>query len=144
MTIIFFVLLCIALLLLIYLWRSDQPISFSKKEGKTQTDAPKKEQQKIMEVFDYYGTKILQENGAYTVNDKGRIVVFPNWELLPNQYKKMVHELDSRSLDKKNGDDYFMEILNGYYYVSMPGGKKKRYKTYQDIPAQIRKKLGKL
>jgi hypothetical protein len=95
----------------------------------------------VMEIFDYNGTKILHQDGTYTVNDKGVVTNYSNWNLLPNKFQRMVKELDNRSLGEK-GQDYFLEILNGYYYVSLPGGKKKRYNTLNDIPPQIRKRLG--
>ncbi|BDA77226.1 hypothetical protein LPTSP3_g01560 [Leptospira kobayashii] len=96
---------------------------------------------KVMEIFDYNGTKILHQDGAYTVNDKGVVTNYSNWNLLPKKYQSMVKELDNRSLGEK-GEDYFLEILNGFYYVSLPGGKKKRYDTIADIPPNIRKRLG--
>ncbi|TGN06458.1 hypothetical protein [Leptospira ilyithenensis] len=96
---------------------------------------------KAMEVFDYNGTKILHQDGNYTVNDKGVVTNYSNWNLLPKKYQSMVKELDNRSLGEK-GEDYFLEILNGFYYVSLPGGKKKRYDTIADIPPNIRKRLG--
>lgn len=97
----------------------------------------------IMEVFDYLGTKIIHENGSYTVNHKGRVGYYKNWDDLPLEYKKMVKELDSRSQETKGGDDYFLEILNGMYYLTMPGGKKKKYNSLSEIPTHIRKALGK-
>jgi hypothetical protein len=64
-----------------------------------------------------------------------------NWNLLPVKYQLMVKELDKRSLGEK-GQDYFLEMINGFYYVSLPGGKKKRYDSIKDIPPDIRKKVG--
>lgn len=95
----------------------------------------------VMEVFDYNGTKILHQDGAYTVNDKGVVTNYMNWNLLPVKYQLMVKELDKRSLGEK-GQDYFLEMINGFYYVSLPGGKKKRYDSIKDIPPDIRKKVG--
>lgn len=97
----------------------------------------------IMEVFDYLGTKIIHENGTYTVNQKGRVGFYRTWDDLPMEYKKMVKELDSRSQETKSGDDYFLEIVNGLYYLTMPGGKKKKYNSLSEIPSHIRKALGK-
>jgi hypothetical protein len=99
--------------------------------------------QKILEVFDYLGTKIIHENGTYTVNHKGRIGFYKTWDALPTEYKKMVKELDSRSLEEKSGEDYFLEIINGLYYLTMPGGKKKKFNSLSEIPPDIRKALGK-
>ncbi|MCU0825549.1 MAG: hypothetical protein MUF77_13010 [Leptospira sp.] len=95
----------------------------------------------VMEIFDYNGTKILHQDGAYTVNDKGVVTNYMNWNLLPPKYQLMVKELDKRSLGEK-GQDYFLEMINGFYFVSLPGGKKKRYDSIQDIPPEIRKKVG--
>ncbi|WP_411824092.1 hypothetical protein [Leptospira sp. 'Mane'] len=107
------------------------------KKDKSKPDQPLK----VMEIFDYNGTKILHQDGTYTVNDKGVVTNYSNWNLLPKKYQSMVKELDNRSLGEK-GEDYFLEILNGFYYVSLPGGKKKRYDSIADIPPNIRKRLG--
>jgi hypothetical protein len=109
----------------------------------TSSDTAKKKDPalQVMEIFDYNGTKILHQDGTYTVNDKGVVTNYSNWNLLPKKYQLMVKELDNRSLGEK-GQDYFLEILNGFYYVSLPGGKKKRYDTISDIPPHIRKRLG--
>ncbi|MCG9875360.1 MAG: hypothetical protein MH321_11315 [Leptospiraceae bacterium] len=98
---------------------------------------------KVLEVFDYNGVKILHEDGLWTVNDTGMIQVYKDWVQIPPKYQKMVKELDNRSIHNKKKPDYFLEILNGFYYVSMPGGKKKKYDTFTDIPVDIRKFLGK-
>ncbi|MCG6147452.1 hypothetical protein LFX15_04055 [Leptospira levettii] len=112
-------------------------------DGKSKKDSkpPKDNNLKVMEIFDYNGTKILHQDGAYTVNDQGVVTNYMNWNLLPSKYQKMVKELDNRSLGEK-GQDYFLEMINGFYYVSLPGGKKKRYDSIQSIPADIRKRLG--
>ncbi len=106
---------------------------------------PKKEKLSIVEVFDYLGTKIMQEEGKYTVNENGIVKTFPSWEKLPQKYQKMVKELDKRSdpMQNKNADGFFMEVINGIYYVTMPNGKKKRYNSLKDIPVRIRKLIGK-
>ncbi|MDF3820770.1 hypothetical protein P3G55_12715 [Leptospira sp. 96542] len=109
----------------------------SKSNPKTKKDT----NLQVMEVFDYNGTKILHQDGAYTVNDKGVVTNYMNWDLLPQKYKLMVKELDKRSLGEK-GEDYFLEMINGFYYVSLPGGKKKRYDSISEIPPNIRKRLG--
>ncbi|XDD42946.1 hypothetical protein AB3N58_00850 [Leptospira sp. WS60.C2] len=108
---------------------------------KKDSKSPKDNNLKVMEIFDYNGTKILHQDGAYTVNDQGVVTNYMNWNLLPSKYQKMVKELDNRSLGEK-GEDYFLEMINGFYYVSLPGGKKKRYDSIQSIPADIRKRLG--
>lgn len=112
-------------------------------DGKTKKDpkSSKDNNLKVMEIFDYNGTKILHQDGAYTVNDQGVVTNYMNWNLLPTKYQKMVKELDNRSLGEK-GEDYFLEMINGFYYVSLPGGRKKRYDSIQSIPADIRKRLG--
>ncbi|WCL49609.1 hypothetical protein [Leptospira sp. GIMC2001] len=97
----------------------------------------------VLEVFDYNGVKILHESGIWTVNDAGSVKVFGDWIRVPPKYQKMVKELDNRSIGNEKKPDYFLEILNGFYYVSMPGGKKKKYSTFADIPPDIRKFLGK-
>ncbi|MCG6143779.1 hypothetical protein [Leptospira bandrabouensis] len=109
----------------------------SKKDSKPSKDT----NLKVMEIFDYNGIKILHQDGAYTVNDQGVVTNYMNWNLLPSKYQKMVKELDNRSLGEK-GEDYFLEMINGFYYVSLPGGKKKKYDSIQSIPADIRKRLG--
>lgn len=157
-----FILLFIVLLLLIFLWytgresnslskvsynldsddmqvqRGKNPFGESM-ESNRNPDTPKN----VLEVFEYYGTKILHENGVYTVNHNGKVNVFTSWQQVPIQFQKMVKELDERSLAKKGKEDYFLEILNGFYYVTEPGGKKKSFRRYEDIPPEIRKKLGK-
>ncbi len=110
------------------------------------TDTPEikeKPSQNILEIFDYLGTKIVHENGTYTVNQNGRVGFFKTWDDLPLEYKKMIKELDSRSLEVKTGEDYFLEIINGLYYLTMPGGKKIKYNSLNEIPKNIRKALGK-
>ncbi len=133
--------------------KKDTPTNSKSKSGKedsTQVNSGKSKKDskqskdnnlKVMEVFDYNGTKILHQDGAYTVNDQGVVTNYMNWNLLPSKYQKMVKELDNRSLGEK-GEDYFLEMINGFYYVSLPGGKKKRYDSIQSIPADIRKRLG--
>ncbi|MCW7469337.1 hypothetical protein [Leptospira kanakyensis] len=116
---------------------SNQSTGKSKKDSKQTKD----NNLKVMEIFDYNGIKILHQDGAYTVNDQGVVTNYMNWNLLPSKYQKMVKELDNRSLGEK-GEDYFLEMINGFYYVSLPGGKKKKYDSIQSIPADIRKRLG--
>ncbi|MCZ8155286.1 MAG: hypothetical protein O9264_04140 [Leptospira sp.] len=113
----------------------------SKSNGEKTKNSKKGSALQVMEIFDYNGTKILHQDGAYTVNDKGVVTNYSNWNFLPKTYQTMVKELDQRSLGEK-GKDYFLEILNGFYYVSLPGGKKKRYDSLKDIPDHIRKRLG--
>ncbi|GBF51161.1 hypothetical protein LPTSP4_26930 [Leptospira ryugenii] len=113
----------------------------SKEIGNGNTSSKKSPNLQVMEVFDYNGTKILHQDGSYTVNDKGVITNHSSWDLLPPIYQKMIKELDNRSLGEK-GNDYFLEMINGFYYVSLPGGKKKRYSSMNEIPAHIRKRIG--
>lgn len=120
---------------------TDDPSNSSTGKSKKDSKSAKDSNLKVMEIFDYNGTKILHQDGAYTVNDQGVVTNYMNWNLLPSKYQKMVKELDNRSLGEK-GEDYFLEMINGFYYVSLPGGKKKRYDSIQSIPADIRKRLG--
>jgi|GEM_PF-1074059 len=108
----------------------------SKKKEKS-----KKPNIKVTEIFDYNGIKILHEEGNYLVNDRGVIYNYSTWESLPKRYQSMVLELDQRSQGAK-GEDYFLEMINGYYYISEPNGKKKRYDSKAEIPAKIRKAVG--
>jgi hypothetical protein len=103
-----------------------------------------KQAQSILEIFDYLGTKIVHENGTYTVNHKGKVSFFKSWELVPIQFQKMVKELDNRSGLAKKNDDYFLEVINGIYYLTMPDGSIKKYNRLTDVPAYIRKAVGKL
>ncbi len=103
-----------------------------------------KQEQSILEIFDYLGTKIVHENGTYTVNHKGKVSFFKSWELVPIQFQKMVKELDNRSGLAKKNDDYFLEVINGIYYLTMPDGSIKKYNRLTDVPAYIRKAVGKL
>lgn len=135
------------MLLTFTLLKTKKPSPFQNTDAKKDATKQEKNSKKkdpalqVMEIFDYNGTKILHQDGAYTVNDKGVVTNYSNWNLLPKNYQKMVKELDNRSLGEK-GQDYFLEILNGFYYVSLPGGKKKRYSSLDDIPSHIRKRLG--
>lgn len=96
----------------------------------------------ILEVFDYNGIKIMHENGIYTVNTGGEIEVYGSWQTLPSRYQRMVKEMDHRATGEKKAGKYYMEILNGVYYVIFPDGKKHKYKHFEDIPEKIRKNLG--
>jgi hypothetical protein len=112
-------------------------------EIETNSSKPKSEQS-ILEIFDYLGTKIVHENGTYTVNHKGKVSFYKSWQLMPIQFQKMVKELDDRSGLAKKNDDYFLEVINGVYYLTMPDGTIKKYKRLTDVPAYIRKAVGKL
>jgi lipopolysaccharide export LptBFGC system permease protein LptF len=135
--------LCVAFICFFVLLINPIYIKNKKKLEKKAEEENNKVQANVLEVFDYLGTKIVHENGTYTVNHKGRIAFFKTWNDLPQEYKKMVKELDSRSLNQKIGDDYFLESINGYHYLTLPGGKKKKYNTLNEIPAHIRKAIGK-
>jgi hypothetical protein len=138
----FSVVVCFLILtfLLFSLWKS-KPNSSSKSNKNTSSPTQKNEAE-VLEVFDYLGTKIIHENGTYTVNQKGKITTYKSWAELPVQFQKMVKELDNRSLQKKSGD-YFLETINGIYYLTFPDGKRKKYKSLSEIPAHIRKAIGK-
>ncbi len=97
----------------------------------------------VLEVFDYLGTKIMHENGTYTVNFEGKVAFFKSWDILPVKFQKMVLELEDRSKKAQEKGDYFLEILNGVYKLTLPNGKTKKYKRLEDIPADIRKIIGK-
>jgi len=112
-------------------------------ESGTESSKPKTEQS-ILEIFDYLGTKIVHENGTYTVNHKGKVTFYKSWQEVPIQFQKMVKELDNRSGLAKKNDDYFLEVINGIYYLTMPDGTIKKYKRLTDVPAYIRKAVGKL
>lgn len=112
-------------------------------ESGTDSSKPKTEQS-ILEIFDYLGTKIVHENGTYTVNHKGKVTFYKSWQEVPMQFQKMVKELDNRSGLAKKNDDYFLEVINGIYYLTMPDGTIKKYKRLTDVPAYIRKAVGKL
>ena len=47
-------------------------------ESGTDSSKPKTEQS-ILEIFDYLGTKIVHENGTYTVNHKGKVSFYKSW-----------------------------------------------------------------
>ncbi|TGK06961.1 hypothetical protein EHO59_02240 [Leptospira semungkisensis] len=106
--------------------------------------APKKKEPKVnvLEVFDYNGIKIMHENGLYTVNHAGEIQVYASWQALPPRYQAMVKEMDKSSIGQKKKGNYYMEVLNGTYYVIFPDGKKHKYPKFEDIPEKIRKALG--
>lgn len=112
-------------------------------ESGTDSSKPKTEQS-ILEIFDYLGTKIVHENGTYTVNHKGKVTFYKSWQEVPMQFQKMVKELDNRSGLAQKNDDYFLEVINGIYYLTMPDGTIKKYKRLTDVPAYIRKAVGKL
>ncbi|UOG48543.1 hypothetical protein [Leptospira noguchii] len=96
----------------------------------------------VLEVFDYNGIKIMHENGIYTVNAGGEIEVYGSWQTLPSRYQRMIKEMDHRATGEKKAGKYYMEILNGVYYVIFPDGKKHKYNRFEDIPEKIRKNLG--
>jgi hypothetical protein len=141
----FYLSLAICIITLIFLTISFISNKTPDSKSDTNPKAKKPTQSKdtdVLEVFDYLGTKIIHENGAYTVNHKGKIFTYKSWIELPPQFQKMVKELDNRSLQKKAGD-YFLETINGVHYLTFPNGKRKKYKNLNDIPANIRKAVGK-
>ncbi|ASV13061.1 hypothetical protein [Leptospira santarosai] len=118
--------------------KEDLNSSLNRAEAK-ETITPKTN---VLEVFDYNGIKIMHENGIYTVNTGGEIEVYGSWQTLPSRYQRMVKEMDHRATGEKKAGKYYMEILNGIYYVIFPDGKKHKYKHFEDIPEKIRKNLG--
>lgn len=119
----------------------------SKKTSQNKKKSQKKKGKKdsnIVEVFDYLGTKIVHDNGHYTVNHQGLIQNYSSWLEMPEQFKKMVKEIDDRSSSNKPENDYFLEIINGVYFVTTPGGKKRKYKSMNEIPEHIRRVVGKI
>lgn len=119
--------------------------SFKKKTTKPKAKKEKKPEQEkdIVEIFDYLGTKIIHENGTYTVNDQGKVNIYNSWNVLPAKYQKMVQELDNRSLQKET-DSFFLETINGIYHLTFPDGTQKKYKNFEDIPLHVRKTIGKV
>jgi hypothetical protein len=103
----------------------------------------KKPEADILEIFDYLGTKIIHENGSYTVNSKGKVSFYKTWAEVPLRYQNMVVELDKRSNESQKKGDYFLEIINGVYKLTLPNGSIKKYKRLSDIPTNIRKAIGK-
>lgn len=91
------------------------------------------------ESFDINGTKILRIDGVYTVFENDEPKVYRTPEQLPAQYRQMLLELQDKKHSSTN--DYFLENDNGKYYVRMPGGKKKRYKNYDSIPEDIKRRF---
>jgi len=132
-------------LILLYLRAGGKKKRILTKENPQEENSSKpKSEPSILEIFDYLGTKIVHENGTYTVNHKGKVSFYKSWAEVPIQFQKMVKELDDRSGQAKKNDDYFLEVINGVYYLTMPDGKIKKYKRLTDVPAYIRKAVGKL
>ncbi len=121
--------------------KSVEEIIESKKSPKKSKVEKREKELIVTEIFDYNGVKILHEKGIYTVNDRGIVAQHSSWDSLPKRYQRMILELDQRSQGQK-GEDYFLEMLNGFYYISEPNGKKKRYDSIEDIPPRIRKNVG--
>jgi len=92
----------------------------------------------IFESFDYNGTKILNTDGVFTILDGGRPQVYDSLEKIPSKYRKMMLEIDDCKSQPVQGK-YFLENLNGKYFVRFPDGRKKKYKAYADIPDRIKK-----
>jgi hypothetical protein len=142
---IIFVLLVLSIIIF-WLYRNNKRYSSATsflqlEDGREPVSTPKKDYL-VTEFFDYLGTKILHDKGKYIVNYKGKVITYDNWKDLPKQFQEMVVELDQRSVQqKKPQEDYFMEIINGSYYITTPNGKKKRYDRYNDIPPEVREVL---
>ncbi|MES0490047.1 MAG: hypothetical protein ABUK01_08655 [Leptospirales bacterium] len=92
----------------------------------------------VFESFDYHGTKILNTDGVYTVIDGHKPEVYSSLQTLPSRYRKMMIEIDDCKTQPVKGK-YYLENLNGKYFVRFPDGRKKKYKTYADIPDRIKK-----
>lgn len=135
------ILILILLLLPIAFENENKTIQKKPKKAKEKEPKKLKEEKDVVEIFDYLGTKIIHENGIYTVNDKGALAIYNSWKELPIKYQKMVKELDNRSVSK-DLDSYYLESINGVYYLTFPDGKQKKYKNYNDIPSHIRKTIG--
>lgn len=141
-----FALLLFILAIILYIFRSNRNTLLGKSKRMLQLEDKRKTRKKIndymvTEIFDYKGTKILHDKGKYIVNHKGKVSSYDNWQSLPRQFQLMVKELDKRSVEQKKKDDYFMEIINGSYYITTPRGKKKRYDSFNDIPNHVREIL---
>ncbi|HMV41058.1 MAG TPA: hypothetical protein PK079_02490 [Leptospiraceae bacterium] len=133
------------IILILFYFRSSRKRKKIFRPITTEDNSPKpQKEQSILEIFDYLGTKIVHENGTYTVNHKGKVSFYKSWELVPKEFQKMVKELDNRSGLAKKNDDYFLEVINGIYYLTMPDGSIKKYNRLSDVPAYIRKAVGKL
>lgn len=94
----------------------------------------------MKEIFDYGNIKIMNDNGIYTVNNNGVIMTYKSWRYLPLQFQKMVKQVDSGTLAKSKFG-YFIDNINGVYYLTMPNGKKKKYNNLDEVPQNIRKLL---
>ena len=94
----------------------------------------------VMETLDYKGTKILNDNGVYTVVENGFNKKYSSIAVLPLPYRKMLAELNGEA-GNLAGHHHILENINGKYYVTFPDGKKKQYKRYHDIPGNIRRQF---
>jgi len=92
----------------------------------------------IFESFDYNGTKILNTDGIFTIIDGSKPEVYDSLEKIPSKYRKMMLEIDNCKSQPVKGK-YYLENLNGKYFVRFPDGRKKKYKAYADIPDRIKK-----
>jgi len=95
----------------------------------------------VFEKFDYLGTKIYNNDGKYTVVEDNVSRNFNSINELPLRYQKMILEMQTQKFSGRK-DNYYMENKNGSYTVVFPDGNKKKYKTYQNIPENIRKIMG--
>jgi len=92
---------------------------------------------KLFETYDYYGTKIINENGIYTVRDKTGSQIFYSYEELPLAYKKMLSTMQNIGTENKK-NAVAIDFRNNTYYVRTPDGKVRKYKRLSEIPARYR------
>ena len=117
------------------------PVRSEKKQKKKESPQGKPAPDiSVKEIFDYGKIKIMHENGIYTINDNGRVMTYKSWRYLPATYQKLVKQVDSGTL-AQNRAGYFLDNINGIFYVTTPEGKKKKYNSMNDIPERIRKLL---
>ena len=111
-----------------------------KKKIETKKETTEEKLPQIYESFDYLGTKIYNNDGLYTVIDEGKSKNYSSIETLPIKYRKMIVDLDHQKYTATE-NNYYLENLNGKYYVRFPNGKRKTFKKYEDIPDKIKKML---
>jgi len=120
--------------------RINRKVSKEKKRAKPIEEKPEPKKPQIYETFNYLGTKIYNNDGLYTVVEKDKSKNYSSIETLPIKYRKMIVDLDKQKYNS-NPNNYYLENLNGKYYVRFPNGKRKTFKKYEDIPDKIKKML---
>lgn len=91
-----------------------------------------------LEVFDYHGTKIVHDKGVYTVKDKNFTATYTDEHSLPARYRKMLVALLRQEVPPNS---YKLDYDGKTFFLTNSQGKKKRYKNFCDIPANVRKQL---